>query len=354
MEKLRKISPFIFILLIFTGIAGSVSFCTGGKVKKHPEAKVSKAEQFLDGMGKIAQICGRQVRFHGIVLDQYNQAVPEANVEYVLIDFENFLRLSKSKGTKKHFAKTDPNGRFSISGIGGELTCFVEHPDYYRTDKSSHSRGYASREKKLSHDDYENPIVFRLYKKGVCEPLYYSCSDVIGKGSSWIRIPEEGLMINLANGRIQEKPTSLHIAHKNDRVQKNEIRYDWEYVLRIPGGGLRERNGDFRFLPSKGVSTGYLKHGEDFCFIAPEDGYLEEVRFGFKKGEKDWKGGKICHYFVKFPNGLYGLLEIDAGASGSIRFQALINPDPASRNLEYDTRNQINKNSASHHYRRSL
>ncbi|MBR5621637.1 MAG: hypothetical protein IKW49_00430 [Opitutales bacterium] len=343
----------ILILLVLSIFAGIIyTSWDDASSAEHEKHQKDKQSSFI--ATEILRIFGQRVKFYGIVLDQFDNPVPGTTIEYSLMDPENFLRAFGGGTPEQCIEKTDANGRFSISGIGGSLTCFAKHPDYYQTDQSSHSRGYAAREKKVSHDDYENPIVLRLYKKGACEPLYYSCSDVIGKGSSWIRIPEEGLGINLANGRIQEKPTSLHITYKNDRAQKNEIRYDWEYVLRIPGGGFRERNGDFRFLPSLGATAGYLKRSEDFSFIAPEDGYPEEVRIGFRKGEKDWKSGKICHYFVKFPNGLYGLLEIDAGASGNVRFQALINPDPASRNLEYDIRNQINKNSASHHYSSSF
>ena len=234
------------------------------------------------------------------------------------------------------------------------MSCFVSHPDYYRTDKSTHLRGEAQREKNLSHDDCENPIVFRLHKKGVCEPLYYSCSDVIGKGSSWIRIPEEGIEINLANGKAQKSTTNIRIFHKNNRIRKDAIRCDWEYVLQIPGGGFRERRGDFKFSPGSGSGTGYLKHGGNFSFFAPEDGYREEVRIGYKEGEKNWKNRKTCYYFVKFPNGLYGIFEIVASSSGSIHFQALINPNPASRNLEYDYQKQINKNQRGGVYRYSL
>ena len=52
----------------------------------------------------------------------------------------------------------------------------------------------------------------------------------------------------------------------------------------------------------------------------------------------------VPFYFVRFPNGLYGTFEIYAQSSGRIMFQALINPNPDSRNLEYEYEKQINKN----------
>jgi hypothetical protein len=44
-------------------------------------------------------------------------------------------------------------------------------------------------------------------------------------------------------------------------------------------------------------------------------------------------------------NGLYGTFEIHAepGKKGDFTFHALVNPNPASRNLEYDYNKIINK-----------
>lgn len=351
MKRRFKTSLLISIVLIFVGIVGIIFLCDSGDDKDVFGEEISpKKKQLLNRIGKIAQICGQRVLFHGIVLDQHNLPVEGAKVEYVLMNFENFLRISASKGTKKRFLKTDENGRFSISGIGGSLSCFVSHLDYYRTDESTHLRGEAQREKRLSHEDFNNPVVFRLHKKGICEPLYYSCSEVLGKGNSSIKIPEEGIVINLANGRIKETATSIYISHKSENKQQGEMNHDWECTLRIPGGGFRERSGDFKFISPSSMVTGYLKCGESFSFIAPEGGYREEVKIGPAKDETSRKREKTCHYFVKFPNGLYGTLEIQVSDSGWMSFQALINPNPNSRNLEYDYKMQVNKHQVPGNY----
>lgn len=326
----------ISIVLIITGAIGLFLF-----LKKYDtltlckKVGISLEEYFFFARDEILQICGQDVGFYGVVLDQNNIPVVDAKIEYSLMDFENFLRAATLKSTKKNFTKTDPNGRFYISGTGGSLTCFVSHPDYYQTQESSHSRGHSFREKKLSHNDSENPFAFRLHKKGICEPLYYSCSYVIGKGEAWIPVPRDGLAINLANGKIRESDTSIYISHKSDRKPEKNAGYNWGYTLRIPGGG-------------------FVKNPDRFNFIAPEDGYVEEVRFSAEEKEHAWEFDQKHHYFVKFPNGLYGIFEIRAAASGRIIFQALINPNPASRNLEYEYEKQINKNSRGDKYHSRL
>ena len=104
------------------------------------------------------------------------------------------------------------------------------------------------------------------------------------------------------------------------------------HTLRIPGGGFVKKEGDFNS-------------------IAPESGYKEEVEIGYSQNEEGWSRLKTSHYFVVFPNGLCGIFEIVAsGKSGKIMFQTLINPNPDSRNLEYEYEKQINKNQGSGWY----
>ena len=326
----------ILIVLISTGAAGFYLL-----LKKYDalilckKVGISLEEYFFLAQDEILQICGQNVGFHGVVLDQNNTPVADAKIEYSLMDFENFLRTASLKNTKKNFTKTDSNGRFHISGTGGSLTCFASHPDYYLTQESSHSRGHSFREKKLSHNDSENPFIFRLHKKGICEPLYYSCSYVIGKGEAWIPIPKDGLTINLANGKVGESETNIYIFRQNDRKPGKHAGYSWGYTLRIPGGG-------------------FVKNPDRFSFIAPENGYVEEISFSAEGKNHAWEFEQKHHYFLKFPNGLYGIFEIQATASGRIIFQALINPNPASRNLEYEYEKQINKNSRGDKYHSRL
>lgn len=324
MKKKSKISLIVFVALVVLGIIGSLLYFGGDEAKRKPPLFI---------IAEIFRIYGQGIKFHGIVLDQFGNPVSNARIDYTLMDVGNFFSALALKDTEREYTLSDADGRFYISGTGGSLTCFVSHPDYYRTQESSHSRGHSFREKKLSHNDSENPFIFRLHKKGICEPLYYSCSYVIGKGEAWIPIPKDGLTINLANGKVGESDTSIYIFRQNDRKPGEHAGYSWGYTLRIPGGG-------------------FVENPDRFSFIAPENGYVEEISFSAEGKNHAWEFEQKHHYFLKFPNGLYGIFEIQATASGRIIFQALINPNPASRNLEYEYEKQINKHSGSSYYQR--
>ena len=286
-------------------------------------------------------ILSNKIVFYGQVLDLEGDPVPNAEIEYSSLSSRNFDRVwTGGIGYKR--LRADFDGRFEIHDVGGSLFVNCTHPGYYGTDDQAESS-----QRKFSYGfqsgddpawDLQHPAIFRLRKKGVCEPLYYSCGKMINQGESWARLDKgEGIVISLAKGVRGESDTSVSVSYESDKSPEQREGYDWEYTLRIPGGGFIEKQ-------------------KSFDFIAPEEGYKEEVKIGYKKTDEDWCNFKRCFYFVKFPNGLYGIFEINAGVRGDgrFRFRALVNPNPDSRNLEYEYEKQINKNQRSGSYRGQL
>ena len=280
-------------------------------------------------------ILSNEIVFYGQVLDLEGNPIPNAEVKYSSLNSGNFDDVWTKGGSYKNLF-TDSEGKFEIREIGGCLYVRCYHKDYYachnRAESSQRNFGYGFQGGDDPAWEPQKPAVFRLRKKGVCEPLYYSCSSVIGKGQEWIEIPREGITINLANGKIEDSGTSIYISYKSSKSDDFPKNYAWGHTLSIPGGGFVKKEGDFNF-------------------IAPESGYKEEVEIGYSQNEEGWSRLKTCHYFVVFPNGLCGIFEIVAsGKSGKIMFQTLINPNPDSRNLEYEYEKQINKNQGSGWY----
>ena len=284
-------------------------------------------------------ILSNEIVFYGQVLDLEGNPVANAKISYSSLNSGNFDDVWTGGGPPNKIMYTDEKGCFEIHEIGGSLFVACEHQDYYGThdhaEKSQRKFGYGFQVGDDPAWDPQNPAIFRLRKKGIREPLYYSCGKVIAKGKRWIQIPEEPYAINLANGEAEESPTSLYISYKTDRQEGERRGFSWEYTLRIPDGGFIERN-------------------DDFDFIAPEGGYKEEIKVGYLRESEDWNNWKKGFYFVRFSNGLYGFFEIHTDAFGWIMFQSLINPNPASRNLEYEYEKQINKNQRSGSYRGQL
>ena len=279
----------------------------------------------------LDSILSNEIVFYGQVLDLEGNPIPNAEVRYSALNFQNFDKVWTS-GTSKKAMFTDMDGRFAIHDVGGSLFVNCKHPEYYGTrghaepSQRKFSYGFQSGDDPAWHP--QNPAIFRLRKKGVCEPLYFSCDEMVNKGkSSRTRLSSgECIVIDLAKGVRGESDTSVSVSYESDKVPELREGYDWEYTLRIPGGGFIEKQ-------------------ENFDFIAPEKGYKEEVKIGYKKTDEGWCDFKRCFYFVRFSNGLYGVFEIKAGVRGNgrFRFRALVNPNPASRNLEYDYNKIINK-----------
>lgn len=291
-----------------------------------------------DTTSLLSKILANKIVFHGQVLDLEGNPVPNAQITYSGFTAAHYENAWTGGGPPDKIKYADENGCFEIRETGGSLFVNCTHPEYYETrghpEESQRKFGYGLHVGEDPALESKKPAIFRLRKKGIREPLYYSCSKIIGKGQSWIQLPKEGIAINLANGKKAETDTSIYISFHRDKNSEQSEDYDWGYTLRIPEGGFIEKEGRFNF-------------------IAPESGYHSEVGIKCKKGDRLWGFWKSYHYFIKFPNKLYGIFEIRVSDGGWIIFQALINPNPASRNLEYEYEKQINKNQGGdgYHYR---
>ena len=319
-NKKRKLVTIGLIVTLFLGLSAIIfplTSCNG---------------QLLD------RILANKIVFHGQVLDLDGNPVPNAKITYSGFSAAHYENAWTGGGPPNKIKYADENGCFEIRETGGSLYVNCTHPEYYGSESSVQKFGYGLQVGNEPAWDSQNPAIFRLRKKGIREPLYFSCGEMINKGNEWIALGNgERIVIDLARGRRRETDTSIYISYQCEKDKDQERNYDWEYTLRIPGGGFIEKQ-------------------ENFDFIAPEDGYQEEIKIGYLKDDKSWNYFKRCFYFVKFPNGLYGIFEISAESRrrGVFLFQALINPNPASRNLEYEYEKQINKTQGYHRYMRLL
>ncbi len=338
MKRKRKsvaiASIFLLLLLLFLFLGNSFS---GDSTKARSNG--DEAAKYKPSL--LSRILSNDIVFYGRVLDLEGNPVPHAKITYASLSAANYDSVWTGGGPPDKVMHADENGYFEIHEVGGSLYVRCTHPDYYGNSNpqegSQRKFGYGFQVGENPARDSQSPAIFRLRKKGVREPLYYSCSKTIGKGQGWIRVPAEGLAIDLASGKAKITDRSIYISHKIREHKKNDQNFAWEYTLYIPGGGLISKK-------SKGA----------FDFIAPSEGYEEKVKIGYAQNEDNWRPRKTSYYFVKFPNGLYGIFEIAASSSGSINFQALVNPNPASRNLEYEYEQQLNKNQGGYGYWFSL
>ena len=292
--------------------------------------RVELVEEKGAGFGRpslLNAILSNEIVFYGQVLDLEGNSVPNAEVKYSSLNSGNFDDVWTKGGSYK-YTRTDENGCFEIFDTGGSLYVRCSHPEYYGSSgpegsKRKFNYGFQSGDEPAWNP--QNPAIFRLRQKGVREPLYFSNGNMLNNGArSWVSLsPGEHISIDLAMGKYGKTSTSIYISYETDRKDSERRDYNWKYTLRIPEGGFVEKE-------------------DGFNFIAPESGYCEEVKI---ENGPQWVWYKKKFYFVKFSNGLHGIFEIHAepGVKGTFSFQALINPNPNSRNLEYEREKIINK-----------
>ena len=261
------------------------------------------------------------IEIHGRVVDQYGDPVAGANVVLTPVDSP-----FKERSGSKLELTTDAKGHFSATGLeGASLGVSASKEGYLRRPPlgglSSSAMvdyaGDASAGKRFS--DPETPLVLELHKIGEVGPMVYV------KGKLW-NLAHDGTSRRIALDSEDGKgPHWIEFRLWSDtqirRLPGNNAytQFDWVFEARIPGGG-------------------FLWNDSDFNFEAPEVGYKEAIRYERPASlpSDGWQRFENGRYFVKFPDGTYGRIEIDVDAGsdrGPLKMKSWLSLSPGSRNL---------------------
>ena len=261
------------------------------------------------------------IAFYGKVVDQYGQPVANAGIDFGAIDefWEN--------GSNYH-GQSDQNGFFSIKGIlGAGLTVGVNKEGYDGIKgKSYQAFGYGmgvdeTRQKPPTKDA---PALFVLRKKALAEPLIVISRPQydLNRNGSPIGIHLETGETGTSGMDVVEVSCLTHEELKDARG-----RFDWTFGISVPGGGLVERQDETQFT-------------------APEEGYSpqEQIQMNINDPSRRWSSVMENRYFIKFADGRYARVSVSAYAGGRsfVVLESYLNPNPGSRNLEFDPAKQIN------------
>ncbi|MCC6355465.1 MAG: carboxypeptidase regulatory-like domain-containing protein [Verrucomicrobiae bacterium] len=237
------------------------------------------------------------VDFHGKFVDQDDEPVEGAAVSMTWTDLS-------ATGTSKETALTDRNGLFGLTGRRGKSLGV----DSIRKDGYYMARGgvrfsfeYAAFfDQRYHHPDPNNPVIFRLQKKGTPEPLIVREQERPAAAGQTASFPiGEGATVGvelLAKGRLGDK--------------------EWRARISVPGGGIQVTD-------------------EEFPFLAPESGYQPSLVVDHETPKPPawvelYEGGV---FFVRTPQG-FGRVELKMIAGKDwMRLTSHLNPSE-SRNLE--------------------
>jgi hypothetical protein len=254
-------------------------------------ATTTSAVQSLDRTAVVESIQGAlatPITFYGRVVDQNDDPVPDATVNY------NALDKFDASGSQ-YQGKSDANGNFSISGIvGAALSVGVRKEGHYMIDgKSANTFAYgvgpdSVRREPPTKDD---PAIFVLQKMGTAEPLIHISSRTY-------RIPRNGapVEVNLTTGRVSAQGHLRVETWTEDQTKDAKQHYNWRCRISLPNGGLIERYGQFDFR-------------------APADGYRPSDYIVMLRTAEKWQPQAKRNYFIQLPEGNYGRSEQDGEIS---------------------------------------
>ncbi len=246
------------------------------------------------------------IEFYGRVVDETGNPIEDAKVAF------GWNNLS---GSLSREGQSDSQGLFSLQGEQGKfLSVKVSKKGFYEYKPQGEGFFYAGRNENFV-PDANNPIVFRLHKKGNAEPLI-----VFGKTIP-ISISGKPLELNLKTGQITTVGQGdLLLEFVRTPLAQTTNRHVFDWSLRIT-----PRNGEL------------VAANREFDFVAPETGYqaAELIDMPVSLPEK-WIGRLDRQYFLKFTDGKYARVHIDLMPyNGSLKIESFLNPS-GSRNLEYD------------------
>ena len=261
-------------------------------------------------VAKVQSALATPITFHGTVIDQNDDPVPDATVNYGALDKFN------APGSQYH-DKSDADGTFAITGIvGAALSVGVRKEGYYMIDgKSANTFAYGIGPDSVRREPptKDNPAIFVLHKMGVTEPLTHISSRTY-------RIPRNGtpIDVDLTTGQVSPQGQLRVQTWTEDQTKDARQYYNWRCRISVPQGGLVERK-------------------DQFDFEAPVDGYRSSDEIVMSQTAEKWQPQAQREYFVKLNEGLYGRIQMKIIAQGNhfFRLEAYLNPS-GSRNLEFD------------------
>lgn len=287
---------------------------------------VEQIDAYVKGiLADSTSIYKRPVSFYGKVLDELDQPVSGASVEFSW----NKANSTNEVLTRNVETTTDAEGVFSLENeTGNHLSVEVGKLGYYRMgvkpwfdypgvgSKSSFEYADPSR---LHTPDSNNPVVFRIRKKGQGVALVISKQGI--RPDVAVRAPRDGtpVKVDLLKMKVGNEGM-LEFSQVKPELMKWKQANQWSFQMTIPDGGFVEYQN------------------QEFPFEAPEAGYEPMVKFEFQKDQTNWATHVTKDYFIRFGTPpMYGRLHLETsiGGYGASLIYA-INPNAGSRNLEHD------------------
>jgi hypothetical protein len=255
----------------------------------------------------------RPIEFYGAVQD--NLGLPVANAKVS-------LEWAGIDATPRAEVRSDPRGRFQLTGVRGKgLTVSVQKAGYHATKSSRASFEYAAFWERNFHvPNPEEPVIFRLHMRGNPERLFVwtVAKDIKADGNA--------LHFDVESGTFGGKGT-LSFAVTRSK-QKAPREFDFTVEIRVADGG------------------GLAITRDELMFEAPLDSYVAGWRTEQSFGAPNYRQVQSVQFYLKTAKGTYAAVRAQiaqmADPQAQVQMTVFYNPS-GSRNLEYDPDQRLNR-----------
>jgi hypothetical protein len=257
------------------------------------------------------------ITFWGKVIDQDGQPLPGVRI---LMSVRKLQFAGATSGFESSFDQhttfSGADGRFDLSDVrGGVLTIKSVEKEGYRVSPSAlRSFGYNISTNHIPR--FDHPVILQMWKRGNAEALLAQ--------SKFFRVIPDGRLytfdlLKVTHGEGRREGTDVELQIKRPNGVARSDRYDWEFRLAVPTGGIIETAD----------ASGYM---------APATGYVKDFRTSVSLSDPVWRGSVKRSFFVTSRNGqIYGSLTLDVDAyyngEAAVDLKYTVNPG-GSRNLE--------------------
>jgi hypothetical protein len=231
------------------------------------------------------------IDFWGKVVDQNDQPLVGVVVKGSVRQW-GFIG-GQISSTPKYNSTSGAKGSFELHGLKGDvLTLESLEKDGYEAEAASlRSFGYNTSQNITVTSN--QPIVFRMWRKGIKEPLI--------EGQKSFKIVPDGrnYVVDLSTGTIEDIPEAkgdLALSLSRPEAVSLGQKYDWAFSLKAIQGGMAEETD-----------------GHSSMYLAPTEGYTNEFRIEQLQSQPRWGDGfGNKRFFVKTREGrVYARIEIE-------------------------------------------
>ena len=254
------------------------------------------------------------IEFYGKVVDQDGNPIQGATIEC------NWAAMHDQPN--KRTLSSGPDGQFTLTGVQGKvLSVNVFKSGYHFGKESQGAFEYAAFFEPHFHvPDPNNPIIFRLRKEGVTEPMIHR---LVAGDLSTDGVPR---WLDMDTGKLESSgQLGFAIARSNE---SEPTKFDYTVTVHAATGG------------------GVILSEDEFMFQAPSEGYQPSVKIEQKQGDPNYSWGQKLRLYVKTRTGQYAAVKVEIAQfnrpAAGIQLLYYFNPS-GSRNLEYDPDKRINK-----------